>query len=209
MTILSAYPYRYPVGTQDRLHGPAGYKVYRDYRPWLEDEFLFRCAYCLKRQQWAPTDVWAVDHLIPQADDPTLECDYDNLVLSCQWCNNQKLADQIPDPITTPYGNSLAVDRKTGVVHPLNDDGKILIRILKLNHPKQVQLRWDTLKTLEIIALAEPDHWKKLMGFPSELPNLSQKRPPEGNTRPEGIDESCYERRKRAVLPEIFERARN
>lgn len=206
---FEAHPYRYPSEAGGRLHGPAGHTDYQNYRAWLDDEFLFRCAYCLKRQQWAPTDIWAIDHLVPQSEDPSRACDYDNLVLSCQWCNSRKLADQVPDPVESPYGNCLKVDRTTGEVAPLSGDGEILIRILKLNHPKQVQARRDILQNLGIIAKSDPDQWKHLMGFPSELPDLSRKRPPDGNTRPEGIGKSCYERRRRGVLPEILESSRN
>lgn len=208
---FDAHPYHYPSGTSGRIHGPAGYKDYRDFRPWLDDEFLFRCVYCLKRQQWAPTDIWAVDHLVPQSEDSDRTHDYNNLVLSCQWCNGRKLAADVPDPGESPYGNCLAVDRMTGDVSPLNDEGAILIRILKLNHPKQVQTRQVHLRSLRIIAEADPDYWKYLMGFPKNLPDLSrkQKRLPNGNSRPEGIAESCYERKRRGVLPEILESSRN
>ena len=206
---FDAHPYRYPSGTSDRLHRPAGYKDYQDFRPWLDDEFLFRCVYCLKRQQWAPTDIWAVDHLVPQSEDPDRTHDYTNLILSCQWCNSRKLAAEVPDPVEKPYGDRLEVDRTTGEVSPLNDDGKILIRILKLNHPKQVETRRDHLRSLRIIAKVDPDHWIHLMGFPSELPDLSRKRPPEGNRRPEGIPESCHEIKQRGELPEILESSRN
>ena len=131
----SARSFLYPTVTRCRRHGPAGYGKYRDYRPWLEDEFSFRCVYCLKRQQWAPTDIWSVDHLVPQSEDPALECEYGNLVLTCQWCNNKKLANSVPDPVTVAYGACLRVDYATGRVETLSDDGVILERVLKLNHP--------------------------------------------------------------------------
>jgi len=202
---LSAHPYRYPTQVRSRRHGPAGYKDYGDYRPWVEDEFLFRCVYCLKRQKWARTDIWSVDHLIPQADAPELECDYDNLVLACQWCNNRKLADSVPDPVAVAYGNCLRVEDATGEVRALNPDGEILIRVLKLNGDAQVRTRFDTLRRLEIMARCAPDEWKRMMGFPEELPKLRQKRPPDGNTRPEGIDDSWHEKKQRGDLPEVYE----
>ena len=201
----SAHPYRYPTEVRARRHGPVGYKDYRDYRPWLEDEFLFRCVYCLKRQKWARTDIWSVDHLVPQAEAPELECHYGNLVLTCQWCNNRKLADAVPDPVAVAYGNCLRVEDATAEVRPLNEDGEILIRVLKLNHPAHLRTRADRLKTLEIMARCEPEEWKKMMGFPEELPNLRRRTPPGGNTRPEGINECWYERKQRAELPEVYE----
>jgi hypothetical protein len=40
----------YPEPKADRRHGPAKYTSYEYYRPWLRDEFAFRCVYCLKRE---------------------------------------------------------------------------------------------------------------------------------------------------------------
>lgn len=202
---LAAHPYRYPTQARSRRHGPAGYKDYRDYRPWLEDEFLFRCVYCLKRQKWARTDIWSVDHLIPQVEAAELECDYNNLVLTCQWCNNRKLADSVPDPVAVAYGNCLRVDDSTGEVRSLDKDGEILIRVLKLNSLEHIRTRLDTLRQLKTMARCAPNEWKRMMGFPEDLPNLRRKNPPNGNSRPEGLDESCYERKRRNQLPEVYE----
>ena len=199
---LKPHPYLYPPTSHIRRHGPAGYKNYRDYRPWLEDEFTFRCVYCLKRQKWAPTDIWAVDHLIPQSEDAGLECSYDNLVLTCQWCNQRKLANRVPDPVAVAYGNCLQVDENSAEVRPLNEDGKILERVLKLNHPSVVAMRRDKIRDLKVMARCSPEDWRRLMGFPDELPNLRRKSPPDGNTRPKGIEDSWYERRQR---PEVYE----
>lgn len=202
---LTAHPYRYPTQARSRRHGPAGYKDYRDYRPWLEDEFLFRCVYCLKRQKWARTDTWSVDHLIPQAEAPERACDYSNLVLTCQWCNNRKLAYSVPDPVAVAYGNCLQVDDSTGQVRSLNEDGEILIRVLKLNSDEHVRTRFDRLRNLSIMARCAPDEWKRMMSFPEDLPNLRRKSPPGGNSRPEGLDECWYEQRQRNQLPEVYE----
>lgn len=203
--IIKTHPYRYPTEAKERRHGPTGYKDFHAYRPWLDDEFHFRCVYCLKRQKWARTDVWSVDHRVPQSDAPERECDYENLVLTCQWCNNRKLALSVPDPVAVAYGNCLRVDDATGEVRFLNDDGEILIRVLKLNHPDQVRTRMDNLRRLEIFARIAPDEWKRMMSFPEDLPNLRRKIPPTGNTRPVGLDESFYELRQRGELPEVYE----
>ena len=37
----------YPAPQEKRRHGPSGYRNYESYRPWLRDEFDFRCVYCL------------------------------------------------------------------------------------------------------------------------------------------------------------------
>ena len=60
---------------------------------------------------------------------------------------------------------------------------------------------------LEIVAMASrfhPNLYRELMGYPDDLPNLGRLRPPQGNKRPDGIANSCYERRKRGDLPETY-----
>lgn len=37
----------YPANSHERRHGPLGYVDYKSYKPWLRDEFTFRCVYCL------------------------------------------------------------------------------------------------------------------------------------------------------------------
>jgi hypothetical protein len=45
---------------------------------------------------------------------------------------------------------------------------------------------------------------QELLAFPDDLPDLATKRPPGGNARPGGIAESCFERRRRGELPEVY-----
>ena len=33
----------YPTNGHERLHGPSGYVDYKSFKPWLRDEFRFRC----------------------------------------------------------------------------------------------------------------------------------------------------------------------
>jgi hypothetical protein len=63
-------PFTYPAVPHIRKHAPAGYKNYPEYKPWLRDEFEFRCVYCLQREMWSrDRDAGlSVDHIIPQGD---------------------------------------------------------------------------------------------------------------------------------------------
>jgi hypothetical protein len=45
---------------------------------------------------------------------------------------------------------------------------------------------------------------RRVLGFPVDLPNLKAKRPPAGNTRPNGIVTSAFEQKKRGELPEVY-----
>ena len=77
--------FNYPTKPHQRRHGPTGYGDYESYRPWLRDEFLFRCVYCLNREKWYSDDVaFNIDHFLPVAVAPDMECDYstENLVRS-------------------------------------------------------------------------------------------------------------------------------
>ena len=49
-----------------------------------------------------------------------------------------------------------------------------------------------------------PDFYRKLMGFPTDLPDLRRLRPPGGNKRPDGVDASWHARRKRGELPATY-----
>jgi len=196
-------PYAYPTRQHRRRHGPAGYSTYESYRPWLEDEFSFRCIYCLNRKVWSPTNIWAIDHLISQDEASELECEYDNLVFACQFCNQQKLSNRVPDPRRVAYGDCLRVE-SNGTVTALNRHGRKLLSVIRLNHRRFVEERLKTMRLLRILAIHAPAEFQRLMGFPADLPDLSTLKPPEGNRRPEGISQSCFAQRMRGELPTMY-----
>lgn len=47
-------PFVYLSDRHFRRHGPRGYADLRHFKPWLRDEFQFRCVYCLIRERWHP-----------------------------------------------------------------------------------------------------------------------------------------------------------
>ena len=62
-TDSEAIAFRYPAQPLARRHGPCGYADYQSFRPWLRDEFSFRCVYCLIREQWGRvTGEFDLDH---------------------------------------------------------------------------------------------------------------------------------------------------
>src|SRR3977135_4178953 len=94
-------PFVYPPVPHVRRHGPAGYADYASYRPWLRDEFSFRCVYCLTREAWGPfRGQYAIDHFLPAALLPVETADYGNLLYSCITCNAAKGDRLVPDPLT-------------------------------------------------------------------------------------------------------------
>jgi len=201
-TELTANPYEYPSEPHQRRHGPAGYAHYREFRAWLEDEFSFRCIYCLKRMVWSPTDIWAIDHLVSQEEAPERVCDYDNLVLACQFCNGLKGPNRVPDPCEVAYGRCLRVE-EDGMVTPLNDFGHRLIKVLRLNHKLQVQARLIVLRIVALWARDNRAQFERMMGFPVELPDLRRKKAPQ-NRRPAGVADCWFAKRERNELPTVY-----
>lgn len=191
--------FRYPDRPHERRHGPAGYEAYSRYRDWLEDEFTFRCIYCLKRMVWSPTDTWTVDHLVSQSEAPELACAYDNLVLACQCCNTMKSNRRVPDPCQVAYGQCLRVEPDGSVTH-LNEHGWRLVTDLRLNHPRYLTWRAQRLRDLAIMFEVAREDYLRHMGFPADLPDLSLLRPPT-NKRPDGISKSWLSLQRRSLLP--------
>ena len=101
--------FEYPMGPHLRRHGPEGYTDYDSYRDWLRDEFVFRCVYCLHREQWySRGGTFNVEHFIPVAVDPNGRCEYTNLLYACLTCN---IAKQdilgVPDPCQIAFHKCL------------------------------------------------------------------------------------------------------
>jgi hypothetical protein len=197
-------PFDYPAAPHQRRHGPRGYTDYASYRPWLRDEFTFRCVYCLQRERWVPpTTALEIDHFLPVAVNPELATEYDNLLYCCSTCNAAKLARLLPDPTTVLLRGAVRVD-PDGTICPLNSDAERLVTLLGLDSPTYTEFR---LLWIGIVAMAErhvPDLYSRLMGFPADLPDLATLRPPEGNARPNGIVMSHHLRRERGELPPMY-----
>src|SRR5438874_1502240 len=93
MSEVAPMPFVYPSSRITRRHAPAGYDNYQTFKPWLRDEFTFRCVFCLLRERMngpSGQDGFSVEHLVPRTAHPELECDYSNLVYACAKCNSFK-----------------------------------------------------------------------------------------------------------------------
>jgi hypothetical protein len=195
--------YEYPAHSRGRTHGPHGYKSYEQYRPWLRDEFVFRCAYCLVREQWGrETQDFDIDHFVPRKSDPARKADYDNLVYACGRCNKIKSTKSIPDPlgITAQHLRILP----DGRLEPCSPEAEALVETLLLNSPKRVEFRVTWIRIIELAREHSAELFERLMGFPVDLPDLGRLRPRGGNSRPEGVANSHLERKKRGELPPTY-----
>jgi hypothetical protein len=196
-------PFAFPNGPHVRRHGPGGWSDYRRYRPWLRDEFCFRCVYCLMREQW--TDMrrgFQLDHFIPQKLRPDLRSEYENLIYLCAACNNLKSAGRLPDPCQVALVQCLRFN-PDGSVEALNADGAMIIEVLELDDPRLVDLRRRQIGILASIVSIDWPGFVEAMRFPSDLPDLSLDPPPD-NSRPEGIGSSWFARRHAGTIPEIY-----
>lgn len=197
-------PFSYPESSRLRRHGPSGYTNYESYRPWLRDEFTFRCVYCLKREVWGwVTGEFDLDHFQPQARNPELQTEYDNLLYACSRCNMAKGERIVPDPTEALMRDQLRV-LPDGSVEGFSANAKRVIWILDLNSPQARQWRLIWIRNVELAKEYEWDQYIRLMRFPDDLPDLTRLRPPDGNSRPEGIEQSHYARRKRGDLPDTY-----
>ncbi len=197
-------PFIYPDRKHKRCHGPRGYRQYRGYRDWLRDEFCFRCVYCLRREQWGLVrGGWHIDHFVPQSVDPAATLDYENLLYLCAGCNAGKSSVPGIDPEDIALGDCMRVE-SDGTIIALNEAGKYLISLLRLDNEDYTSYRKMMIDAIELAFMYKRELFEIYMGYPKDLPDLSRLRPPGGNSRPEGIPSSHYERRKRGELSEVY-----
>ncbi len=201
--IRTPEPFAYPATPHVRKHGPHGYMKYESYRDWLRDEFSFRCVFCLRREQWGVVrSLWDIDHFAPQRSNPQRKLDYENLLYTCHTCNSAKSGQIVPDPCKIAFGKCIEV-HGDGTISALSADGERLIDRLRLDNEDHTRFRSLMIATLRSLARHDRQTYILWMRYPDNLPDLSKLRP-SGNTKPEGVNDSCYARRIRGELPEIY-----
>lgn len=197
-------PFAYPADPHVRRHGPRGYTALESHRPWLRDEFCFRCVYCLSRETWGKfSGEFAIDHFVPESRSPELALSYDNLLYCCVTCNAVKAARAIPDPCRVLIAGRVTVD-ESGTLVSTDRDALHLIKLLHLNHRRMVAFRKLWIEAVRLAHDHDPLFLRRVLGFPANLPNLDGLQPPGGNTRPEGIDRAYAFLRERGELPETY-----
>lgn len=203
-------PFQYGRTLHVRRHGPRGYAEPQRYKAWLRDEFQFRCVYCLCRERWCPDgeDSFSVEHFRQQAWAAAEVCDYDNLLYTCVRCNAAKRdLTGVLDPAKDPLADHLEV-LEDGRIRGLTAEGRDLINVCQLDRPNLTEFRRGILEVVRSLeglgAVGRGQVLRRFFGFPSNLPRLASLRPPGGNSRPDGIRTSFYERRSRGDLPEFY-----
>ena len=193
--------FEYPIQPHNRKHGPEGYRDYKSYRDWLRDEFIFRCVYCLHREQWyGRGTTFHIEHFTPVAVEAKSICQYPNLLYSCATCNEaKKAAVGLPNPCERSFDDCLRI-LPDGQIEALNADGERLRQVVRLNSRSNVQYRARWIRNLEILRFYAPDLYKEYMGFPEDLPG-PRKKHVSNNTKPGGVQNCYFVLRERGELP--------
>ena len=172
----------YPLSPHQRKHGPQGYKSYRSYKPWLRDEFTFKCVYCLVRCNFCNSNKRFLSLIDP-----------------CQEALGSHLKvreDGRIEPITL-------MGRKILSLLQLNDEyyvkfRKRIIKTRKLldENPEKFKEPGEAGDLLR--------EYLDLLRYPKNLPDLSAVNPPGGNSRKDGV-ETCFflEREKKCWMSTI------
>ena len=199
----------YPSTPHVRQHGPQGYAKYQYYKPWLRDEFTFRCAYCLTRETWYPNGEasFSTDHFAPQSVATNLILSYDNLIYACLRRNSWKQDEAVLAPCQQTMSAQLRV-HADGSIEALTPQAREHMLILGLDDPMLIRFREQRMRLvakLSALQDAESQHLlEQLLGYPSDLPNLNAMRPPDGNSRPDGAVHCCFQRRRAGELPKTY-----
>ena len=197
-------PFPYPARPQERRHGPRGYADHGSFRPWLRDDFHFRCVYCLLREQWGRArGTFGIDHFLPVALHPERSLVYDNLVNCCLACNDAQGKRVIPDPCQYLVDGAVTV-RHDGSLSVRTREARRIVAKLGLDDRETRAFRALWLGIIDMAERYDPPLYRRLMGYPDDLPNRARLRPPGGNSRPDGVALSCWARRKEGLLPTTY-----
>jgi hypothetical protein len=125
---------------------------YRSFRPFVREDFLRQCAFCLFPELLAGGEEdFELDHFRPRYRFPELLNDFYNLYYSCHPCNNIK-RDSWPPPVLEEQGiyfvdlckenfaSHFSVE-KDGTWNGLTGSGNYTIDKLNLNRKHLVTLR--------------------------------------------------------------------
>jgi hypothetical protein len=166
-------PFNYPTTPHVRRHGPRGYAEYSRFRPWLRDEFSFRCVYCLRRERWEGARViFHIDHFLSVMDFPDLVAEYDNLLYCCASCNAAKGARALPNPLNALTSTFVSVERDGTIHSGTNTDASRLIELLGLDGSESTEYRKLWIDIVEAIGNSQTSmckSWVILLTFQTSV----------------------------------------
>ena len=114
---------------------------------------------------------------------------------------------KLPHPCSVAFGTHIYVTAD-GQIEGLSAVGKAHIALLKLDSDELTRYRKQIIETIALIehrtdtdALTLLRRW---VGFPDDLPNLSAKWPPGGNTFPQAAQTCYFQQRQSGNLPDCY-----
>jgi HNH endonuclease len=111
-----------------RRESPPYFSDYRKYKAFLQRDFLQRCAYCERTEDYlGGEDAFEVEHFKPKSKFPDLLVAYENLYYVCRRCNLHKAETWPSDDLLargTRFADPCEEDLYTDHVHE-NEDGKL------------------------------------------------------------------------------------
>jgi uncharacterized protein (TIGR02646 family) len=112
MKVRDKLPKRRPEPTKSPKEGK-----WAKHKPDLREDFHSHCGYCGSYDGYRHT-WYEVDHFIPKSflEGKISDVEYSNLVYSCKFCNNKKLAKWPTKDISIPNSNN------KGFVDPCDED---------------------------------------------------------------------------------------
>ena len=125
---------------------------YESYRPWLRQDFEFRCAYCLRHEFFfGGGEAGEIDHFRPRHLFPSRVNEYRNLYWSCRKCNAVKGAKwpseaqmerglRFLDPCVEGHEDHWQT-QADGVLTAFTPVGRYTIRQIRLDRPTLTQFR--------------------------------------------------------------------
>lgn len=118
---------------------------YRDYKPYLREDFKRKCGYANCCDFWfGGSRTFHIDHFKPKSKFPELEADYSNLVYCCSYVNILKTDDEegYLDPCNINYNEHFERDAD-GNILPKKESDKAIYMHKKLKlYLKRYQIIW-------------------------------------------------------------------
>jgi hypothetical protein len=161
------------------------------------------------RERWTPNGqhAFSVEHISPKAVDPSRECEYDNLAYACCSCNSAKQDEICPINLASEaIGYHLEI-RADGIADAKTEAGLQLVEICRLNRPTLVEFRRRVMRLHKKLSRNPRKNSVDLVawfGYPDDLPNLMELRPPEGNFRENGLASSYSILKNSGTLAAVY-----
>jgi hypothetical protein len=140
-----------------RRPNPPTRRNYQAYKPFLREDFEYRCVYCdVHENELGGPRIYTVEHFKPKSIFTELETTYTNLLYGCAICNtykgndwpsNDPLADGkgYIDPCDHDYADHIALSPESKF-EGQTDVGRYMIKRMHLNRPQLITVRKDRLK---------------------------------------------------------------